>query len=47
MIEGHVLIWTEGDPLAAGERAGVTYRLETKLSLEEAIKVAQSLESIR
>lgn len=38
MIDGHVLIWTEGD---------TTYRLETKLSLEEAIKVAESLEPIR
>jgi hypothetical protein len=38
MIDGHVLIWTEGD---------LTYRLETKLTLEEAIQVAESLESIR
>jgi hypothetical protein len=38
LIDGHVLIWAEGD---------VTYRLETDLSLEEAIKVAQSLEPIR
>ena len=38
MIDGHVLIWTEGD---------VTYRLETKSSLEEAIKVAESLEPFR
>jgi hypothetical protein len=38
MIEGHVLIWTEGE---------VTYRLETKLTLDEAIKVAESLEPIR
>jgi len=38
MIDGHVLIWTDGD---------ITYRLETKLSLEEAIKVAESLEPIR
>lgn len=38
MIDGHVLIWTEGL---------ITYRLETKLTLEEAIKVAESLEPIR
>jgi hypothetical protein len=38
MIDGHVLIWTDGE---------ITYRLETKLSLEEAIRVAESLEPIR
>jgi hypothetical protein len=38
LIEGHVLIWTEGS---------VTYRLETDLSLEEAIRIAESLEPIR
>jgi hypothetical protein len=38
MIDGHVLIWTEGD---------LTYRLESTLSLEEAIRVAESLEPIR
>lgn len=38
MIFGHVLIWENGD---------VTYRLETNLSLEEAIKIAESLEPIR
>ncbi|HSB02960.1 MAG TPA: hypothetical protein VLE49_20085 [Anaerolineales bacterium] len=38
LIDGHVLIWAEGD---------ITYRLETNLSLEEAIKVAESLEPIR
>jgi hypothetical protein len=37
LIDGHVLIWAEGD---------VTYRLETDLTLEEAIKVAESLEPI-
>ena len=37
LIDGHVLIWTDGD---------ITYRLETDLSLEEAIKVAESLEPI-
>lgn len=37
LINGHVLIW-EGD--------GMTYRLETDLSLEEAIKIAESLEPI-
>jgi hypothetical protein len=36
MIEGHVLIWTEGD---------LTYRLETDLSLEQAIRVAESLQA--
>jgi hypothetical protein len=38
LIDGHVLIWTDGE---------VTYRLETSLDLEEAIKVAESLEPIR
>ena len=38
LIDGHVLIWAEGN---------VTYRLETDLSLEEAIKIAESLEPIR
>lgn len=37
LIEGHVLIWAEGD---------VTYRLETNLNLDEAIKIAESLEPI-
>jgi hypothetical protein len=36
LIEGHVLIWKEGD---------VTYRLETDLSLEEAVKIAESLKT--
>lgn len=34
LITGHVLIWSEG---------GVTYRLETSLSLPEAVRVAESL----
>jgi hypothetical protein len=38
LIEGHVLIWTDND---------LTYRLETDLSLDEAIKIAESLEPIR
>lgn len=38
LIEGHVLIWTNND---------MTYRLETDMSLEKAIKVAESLEPIR
>ena len=38
LIEGHVLIWTDHD---------ITYRLETGLSLEEAIRIAESLEPIR
>ncbi len=38
LIEGHVLIWTNND---------MTYRLETDLSLEEAVKIAESLEPIR
>ena len=38
LIDGHVLIWTDGQ---------VTYRLETNLELEEAIKVAESLEPVR
>jgi len=37
LIEGHVLIWAVDD---------VTYRLETELSLEEAVKIAESLEPI-
>lgn len=31
---GHVLIWTIGD---------VTYRLESELSIEEAVKIAESV----
>ena len=38
LIEGHVLIWSDGD---------VTYRLETDMDLEEALKIAESLEPIR
>jgi hypothetical protein len=38
LIDGHVLIWTDGQ---------VTYRLETELELDEAIKVAESLEPVR
>ncbi len=38
LIEGHVLIWSEGD---------ITYRLETNLRMEEAIKIAESLEPVR
>jgi hypothetical protein len=34
-VEGNTLIW---------EEQGITYRLETDLSLEEAIKIAESLE---
>jgi hypothetical protein len=35
LVNGHVLIW---------EKSGITYRLETDLSLEEAIRVAESLQ---
>ena len=38
LVDGHVLIWAEAD---------LTYRLETQLSLEEALKVAESLEPMR
>lgn len=34
LVDGNVLIWTEGD---------LTYRLETDLSIEEAIRIAESL----
>jgi len=34
IVNGYVLIWTEG---------GITYRLETDLPLEEALKIAESL----
>jgi hypothetical protein len=37
MINGHVLIWENGN---------VTYRLETDLSLDEALKVAESLKPL-
>ena len=37
MIDGQVLIW---------EKAGITYRLETDLALEEAIRIAESLEPV-
>jgi hypothetical protein len=35
LVEGHVLIWENG---------GVTYRLESDLSIDEAVRVAESLE---
>ena len=38
LVDGHVLIWTDGE---------ITYRLETELDLDEAIKVAESLEPLR
>ena len=38
LVDGHVLIWSDGE---------VTYRLETELDLEEAIRVAESLEPVR
>jgi hypothetical protein len=34
LVTGHVLIWNDGN---------VTYRLESELSLEEAVRVAESL----
>jgi hypothetical protein len=34
LVEGHTLIWEEGD---------ITYRLETSLPLDEAVKIAESL----
>jgi hypothetical protein len=37
LITGHVLVWEDGD---------ITYRLETDLSMEEAVKIAESLEPI-
>jgi hypothetical protein len=37
LIAGHVLIWSEGI---------LTYRLETDLSMEEAVKIAESLQPI-
>lgn len=37
LITGHVLIWEEED---------ITYRLETDLPVEEAVKIAESLEPI-
>ena len=36
MIDGHVLIWEENQ---------ITYRLETDLPLEEAVRIAESLEA--
>jgi hypothetical protein len=47
LVDGHVLIWTDDETLAPGASAGVTYRLETGMDLEEAIKVAESLEPLR
>jgi len=37
LINGHVLIWADTD---------VTYRLETDMSMEEAVKIAESLKPI-
>jgi hypothetical protein len=34
LIDGHVLIWQEGE---------ITYRLETGAPLDEAVKIAESL----
>jgi hypothetical protein len=34
LVEGHALIWTDGE---------ITYRLETDLPLDEAVKIAESL----
>jgi hypothetical protein len=38
LLEGNVLIWEEGD---------ITLRLETGAGLDEAVKIAESLEPIR
>ena len=38
MIDGHVLIWTDGS---------VKYRLETGVNMEEAVRIAESLEPVR
>jgi hypothetical protein len=38
LVQGNVLIWTQGE---------TTYRLETDLSLEEAVKIAESLQPVR
>jgi hypothetical protein len=38
LVEGHVLIWTQGQ---------ITYRLETDLQLDEAIRIADSLKPLR
>jgi len=37
LIDGHVLIWTDDE---------ITFRLETELTMEEAVRVAESLEPI-
>jgi hypothetical protein len=37
LIKGHVLIW---------EQEEITYRLETDLPLEEAVRVAESLQPL-
>ena len=37
LIQGHVLVWEEG---------GYTYRLETDLEMEEAVRIAESLEPL-
>ncbi len=34
LVEGHTLVWTQGD---------ITYRLETDLSLNDAVRIAESL----
>jgi hypothetical protein len=38
LVEGHVLIWTENN---------VTYRLESSLPVEQAIKIAESLKPVQ
>jgi hypothetical protein len=37
LIEGHVLIWADGT---------ITYRLESNLSLEQAVRMAESLQPV-
>lgn len=37
LVDGNVLIWTEGE---------ITYRLETDLPLEEAVRIAESLQEV-
>jgi hypothetical protein len=37
LVDGHVLIWEDGN---------LTYRLETDVTMEEAVKIAESLEPI-
>ena len=46
LVDGRVLIWTDESIPTPAAGSGITYRLETELELEEAIRIAESLEPL-